>query len=214
MKCKLILFFLIICFSFGLKAQNELTDVQFSASYNQMQLADILVDISKRTKVNISFDPTLVEPYTSITLQVNNEKLSDVLDVLLDDRKLGFVISGKQLVIVEDNPEIKEFDFPMKELSGYIEDSSSGERLPFAYLYTPDGEITVTTNEYGFYSIKVPEGTEGLYVSYIGYKDTLINVVDLESNSYRIPLSTNTKLDEVVITGQADEDPVVTPGNV
>lgn len=209
MKSKFILIFLFVTFCFGLKAQNELTDVQFSASYNQKDLADILVDISKRTKVNIAFDPELVSPYTNITLQVKDEKLVDVLDVLLNDRKLGFVISGKQLVVVADNPEVKEFDFPTKELSGYIEDSSSGERLPFAYLYTPDGEITVSTNEYGFYSVQVPEGTKGLYVSYIGYKDTLISIDDLAAGSYRIPLQQNTQLAEVIIIDEADEDPVI-----
>ena len=209
MKSKLIFIFLFVSFCFGLKAQNELTDVQFSASYNQKDLSVILVDISKRTKVNIAFDPELVAPYTNITLQVNNEKLVDVLDVLLNDRKLGFVISGKQLVIVADNPDIREFEFPTQELSGYIEDSSSGERLPFAYLYTPDGEITVTTNEYGFYSVQVPEGTKGLYVSYIGYKDTLSSIDDLAKGNCKIPLRANTQLVEVIITDESKDDPAV-----
>ena len=209
MKFKLLIITCFLSFSFGLKAQNELTDVRFSASYNQMDLADILVDISKRTKVNIAFDPAILEEFTDISLQVRDEKLSDVLDVLLDDRRLGFIISGKQLIVVEDKPVIRDFDFPTEELSGYIEDGSSGERLPFAYLYTPDGEVTVTTNEYGFYSIQVPEGTKGLYVSYLGYDDTYVTLEELASQSNKIAMNSITELEEVVITDESAENPVV-----
>lgn len=196
--------------TFGLKAQNEITDVTFSASYNQAGLSEILVDISKRTDVNISFDPKLVVKYDNITLQVQKEKLGDVLDVLLDDKNLGYIIAGKQLVIVADDPTEKEFTFPTIELSGYIEDGSSGERLPYAYLYTPDRDLVVTTNEYGFYSFSVPAGVDGLYVSYLGYKDTLIGIDDLQSGSFTVPLQSSTNLDEVVITDKDISDPLET----
>ncbi len=209
MRNSVIFTLLFVAFSFGLKAQNTITDVRFSASYNQMDLSEILVDISKKTGVNIAFDPKLVKPYTDITLQVRDENLADVLDVLLDSRRLGFIISGNQLVIIADDPLEKDFSVPMQQLSGYIEDGISGERLPFAYLYTPDGEIMVSTNEYGFYSINVPADTKGLVVSYLGYKDTLISLSDLGKENFSIPLKSNTQLEEVVIVDESKEDPII-----
>lgn len=57
-------------------------------------------------------------------------------------------------------------------LSGYIQDGSSGERLPLTNVYIPNLEIGTSTNNYGFYSLTLPALHDSitLTVSYIGYK--------------------------------------------
>ncbi|MGF7231528.1 carboxypeptidase-like regulatory domain-containing protein, partial [Arachidicoccus sp.] len=72
-------------------------------------------------------------------------------------------------------------------INGKLRDAASGETIAAATI-TLSGNRTATTisNDYGFYSISLPEGKYTLTVSYIGYKpyshyiflrkDTLINL--------------------------------------
>lgn len=57
------------------------------------------------------------------------------------------------------------------QLSGFVKDASSGETLIGAYVYLRmDGKVQgVSTNTYGFYSIRVKEGTSVISTSMLGY---------------------------------------------
>lgn len=70
-------------------------------------------------------------------------------------------------------------------LSGTVSEESSNETLIGVTLAVPELRTGVTTNEYGFYSITLPEGTYDLLISYLGFKDI----------SQRITLTNNMKVD-------------------
>ncbi len=59
-------------------------------------------------------------------------------------------------------------------LSGYVEESGSGEKLIGANLVDLATQQGATTNEYGFYSLTLPIDSGHLVVSYVGYqRDTI-----------------------------------------
>ena len=207
-KFSKILLLSIICLISGVQlvAQKFVTDQLVSANFYQKPLNEVLVSVSKSSGVNISFNPVLVQDQKKITINVKGVSLGDFLDVILEDTGIEYKINGKQIILVKAAPSIKEFVFPFTELKGYIEDGETGERLPFAYLYTKDGEIAVTTNEYGYYNFQVPENTEGIYISYLGYKDTLINIDQLGEEGLAISLANSTTLNEVVIEDKPSRD--------
>jgi hypothetical protein len=66
-------------------------------------------------------------------------------------------------------------------ISGYITDQESGERLPYANITTKDGARGTVSNDYGFYSLTLPEGKHELVFSYIGYQP-LLEIVQLDVN--------------------------------
>ncbi len=91
-------------------------------------------------------------------------------------------------------------------VSGYVESSESGEKLPGAAVYNPDAvNLGTIANIYGFYTITLPEAKIKLSASYIGYatkttelhlkKDTVINFV----------LSPSNELEEVEVYGKKTE---------
>ena len=43
-------------------------------------------------------------------------------------------------------------------VSGFVEDKSNGEKLINALIYSGDKKYNVLSNNYGFYSIKLPKG--------------------------------------------------------
>src|SRR5690606_30473165 len=55
-------------------------------------------------------------------------------------------------------------------ISGYIKDLKNGEALTRTTIDKKGTHIGAVANEYGFYSLTLPEGEHVLLVSFIGYK--------------------------------------------
>lgn len=88
-------------------------------------------------------------------------------------------------------------------ISGYIEDASSGESLIGVNVYSKSLSVGTTTNNFGFYSLTVPEGEFDINFSFIGYSDYTKNLsikTDLELNP-RLVLSSEI-IKEVILTDQ------------
>ncbi|WP_456441501.1 TonB-dependent receptor, partial [Psychroserpens sp.] len=86
-------------------------------------------------------------------------------------------------------------------LSGIISDQSSNETLIGVNILFPEQQTGTITNEYGFYSITIPEGTYKLVISYLGFQN-IIETIELTSDiTKNFSLNEATEsLDEVVIT--------------
>lgn len=89
-------------------------------------------------------------------------------------------------------------------LSGYINDGETGETLIGATVYVPALQQGVTTNEYGFYSITLPEGTYQIEYSYLGF-ETIVKTVELnQKTTLTVELGgTAQQLEEVIVTSEA-----------
>ncbi len=86
-------------------------------------------------------------------------------------------------------------------LSGVITEESSNETLIGVTVIIPNLNIGVTTNEYGFYSITLPDGSYQILVSYIGYKDVTKNVELNQNIKFNIKLTEQAEqLQEIVVT--------------
>ncbi|MEM6966518.1 MAG: TonB-dependent receptor [Bacteroidota bacterium] len=91
-------------------------------------------------------------------------------------------------------------------LSGYVKEAASGETLIGATVYIKELQNGTTTNEYGFYSLSVPQGTYQIDVSYIGFENQL-QTVDLRMNTkldFDMGASSQ-QLVEVVVTSEAED---------
>ena len=87
-------------------------------------------------------------------------------------------------------------------LAGYIKEKGTGEPLPYASIIVPykDTYIGTTSNESGFYSIKLEEGQQEIVFSYIGYNNYKLKInldKDITNNIF-LDNSTN-RLTEIVV---------------
>jgi hypothetical protein len=97
-------------------------------------------------------------------------------------------------------------------LSGTVTEASSNETLIGVTIAVPELRTGVTTNEYGFYSITLPEGAYRLQVSYLGFQtisQDLELAVDRKVNFQMIEEAE--QLDEVVVTEDVEKMDVRTP---
>lgn len=68
------------------------------------------------------------------------------------------------------------------QISGIIKDASTGEKLPGATLYLLQNKQGTTSNEYGFYSLRIPaKDTVTVILSYVGFH-TIEKKLFLEKN--------------------------------
>lgn len=92
-------------------------------------------------------------------------------------------------------------------VSGTVKQRSSGESLiGVTVVIVERPNIGVTTNEYGFYSISLPQGNYTVRFSYVGYKQELVPVqlnADVKINAQ---LSDESKLQEVVVKAKREDD--------
>lgn len=92
-------------------------------------------------------------------------------------------------------------------VSGYIKDASTGEALIGATCFAPGTSRGTTSNQYGFYSITLPKGTNKINFSFIGYERTE-KVVELNDNLVLdISLNEeNLQLEDVVVTARRKDE--------
>lgn len=91
-------------------------------------------------------------------------------------------------------------------VSGTVKDKKNGELLiGVSVKVSEDPTINVVANEYGFYSLSLPEGNYTLIISYPGYQDFEQQIKVDQNIKIDLPLlpseSVAKAIDEVVITG-------------
>ncbi|TDS15321.1 TonB-dependent receptor-like protein [Maribacter caenipelagi] len=91
-------------------------------------------------------------------------------------------------------------------LSGSIAESRSNETLIGVTVAIPELGTGVTTNEYGFYSITLPEGTYTILISYLGFEDILQEIILTENRRIDYLLEEEAEqLEEVVVTENVEK---------
>ncbi|UOY06962.1 TonB-dependent receptor [Muricauda sp. SCSIO 64092] len=90
-------------------------------------------------------------------------------------------------------------------ISGTVREATSNETLIGVTIAIQDLRTGTSTNEYGFYSITLPEGEYNIVISYIGFQD-IRQSVSLNSN-LKLDFNLQEKaeqLDEVIVTENAE----------
>lgn len=85
-------------------------------------------------------------------------------------------------------------------LSGLVSDGKNKETLIGVSLYISETKTSLSTNEYGFYSITLPKGTYSLSLNYLGYQ-TIQETINLTQDTRKnfLLYESSQQLDEVVI---------------
>lgn len=91
-------------------------------------------------------------------------------------------------------------------LSGTITEASSNETLIGVTIAIPELRTGVTTNEYGFYSITLPEGEYTFVITYLGFQDVSQKIALTENKKINFSLVEKTELlDEVIVSENIEQ---------
>ncbi len=87
-------------------------------------------------------------------------------------------------------------------VSGYVSDKNTDERLIGVNIYSPSMNIGTISNSFGFFSLQLADSSSSLIISYMGYKsDTLI--IEPQKNLFlNIRLENGLILDEITVVAE------------
>lgn len=93
-------------------------------------------------------------------------------------------------------------------ISGTVSDSSSNESLIGAIVSIKGTPKGMATNEYGFFSLTLPEGEYEVVVKYTSYQAKTVKVSLHSNTTVNIPITSSSaaQMKEVVITGEKDKN--------
>lgn len=105
------------------------------------------------------------------------------------------------------------FSFAQKKqtINGYVKDSLSGETLRGATISDPGTGSAIQTNNYGYFSLTLPENIFNIQVSFVGYETKIIHVDSFSAHTFTIYLSpVSYNLQQVIISSKKRESNVQT----
>ncbi len=186
---------LVLSFSACLNAQNNLSaTIDFQVS--NLTLADALWELSEITNIPMTYsDNDLPKGISSYSFK--SKSIRYILSKMLDETNLDFNFVDNQIVI---------FRSKSYQVSGYVEDLSSGERLIGASVYNAGSDQGTVTNIYGFYSINVDVTSPDLRISYIGYESKTFDTSLKKRENLILQLTPNLTIEEVVVTERSNFD--------
>lgn len=90
-------------------------------------------------------------------------------------------------------------------ISGYITEYESEELLLGVSIYSALLQKGTVSNDYGFYSLTLPEGKHEIIISYLGYSTKTVEIDLTKDHELNIVLQPETEaLDEVVVTSDSN----------
>lgn len=131
--------------------------------YQNATLASVLLRLQSKSELLFAYDPELVNSIGPVSGTFTEVPLSDILQKLFFGTFLSYHMFGNQVIIVKRK-------IPSRTISGYLKDRESGEMLIGANIYVAGLKTGATTNQYGFYSLTLPEGNYRFIISHIGYR--------------------------------------------
>lgn len=193
MKKILITIFTLFLFVFA-NGQSPL-EKRIDFSINRAPIKKALRQLSLDSKINIAYSSDFFNKKKRVSVEVKNETIGNILMQILEDSNVKYEAVDQQIVITSALPKEKK----QYTISGYVEDDESGERLISVTIYSREHHQGTTTNEYGFYSLTLPEGETDLIVRYIGCEEINERIMLKHDLSKSVSLKPSLELSEVVV---------------
>jgi hypothetical protein len=145
---------------------------KFSYSAKNKPLKQVLQELEKQNDLHFSFNPDQIKAQANITIEVNNADIETILGQILASTNLSFELINEKFIV------IKKMDARYIQL--IVQDGKTGEGLPFTNLRLVNSDLGKVADQDGKLEIIVPDPIHAqLELSFLGFKDTIINVTDI-----------------------------------
>jgi len=151
------------------QAQNKRLSLQFE----NKSLKEVLLKLEDQTEFSFIYKDEMINPINKVSGNFKDEKVTDLLNKVLQNTGLTYMIEGRAIVILSNDSEtiIEQ----QKSISGKVTDST-GAGLPGVSVVVKGTITGVITDMDGKYSLpKVPENAI-LQFSFVGMKSQEIAV--------------------------------------
>lgn len=174
--------------------------------HKTMTLKDVFKDIRKQTGYNFIYSDRTIEGSGTITLNVKDAAIRDVLNQAFEGLPLSYTIENNVIIVKRTadltgfvrNPELTKVP-DQKEVSGIVTDSASRQPMVGVTIRIKGTGQGTTTDKTGRFTLSVPDDAV-LIVSYLGYGEKEVSVAG--RSTLRIVLASSaTGLDQLMVIG-------------
>jgi hypothetical protein len=179
-----VLYTSIFCFFFfGLVGGNiPALEREITLSFNNEPLKTALNKIEAQTELVFSYASNILQNAPLVSLKLQHKTVREALALMLP-KNVFFKAKNNYIILKEKTAEKPK---KVETLSGYVYDKTTNKKLANVTLYDKKTLQTVTTDQYGFYSIKVPKDEQCLTVNKENYRDTCVSLTYLKEGPLNI----------------------------
>ncbi len=183
-------------------AQSPL-DTRLDFLVSEVNLSTALSQLSEASGVSISFSNRFFSSQKLVQFQFEQTPLKEILQKMLATTSVEYQLIGKQIILRKKISQRKY------TLSGFIQSVQDGEKLIAATIFSPDHQAGTISNEYGFFSLTLPEGPTQLVCSYLGSEEKILDLNLDKSQQLKIELEQSITLAEVIVSPQEKNGPQI-----
>lgn len=196
-----------------LSGQVNILDSAFTFRAGPVKTGNALSLISQKTGYYFTYDSRIIDPERKVDLSFTRIRLHTILDSILRNDTLRYSVINKYIIIyrIITASEISKpaTEWEVKNITGIITDSESGEPLPFATIGIMSKGKGTITNFNGEFGLKITRDCldDSLSVSYLGYYDRQIPVLQSIDNVFDIKMRREyISIPEIIIRNQAPQE--------
>jgi CarboxypepD_reg-like domain len=155
-----------------------------SVQLTNTPLKESLTAVSQAGRFEFSYNARIFNLTKKITLFTNGLTVRETLFQILGDN-YTYQQSGEYLIIKKQNKQ-KQF------ISGYISDAKTGKRVRNATVYDTKTLRSTTTDENGYYNLKIKERST-VVVAQLDYRDTILQITEGLTRFVKLDLDLKTE---------------------
>ncbi|MFH2094772.1 MAG: TonB-dependent receptor [Bacteroidota bacterium] len=162
----------------SLFAQENLLKKRISLNFRQKPATEVLSYISNEYNIQFMYSNNLISDSLLVSVRAKRKTLDIVLWQMFRNYPVTFSVVENQVVLCRKETGTNTGDMQKKRytVSGFVRDMQTGENLMGTSVYIKEFQAGTISNEYGFYSLTLPEGHYTLVFSFIGFSDVVVPV--------------------------------------
>jgi len=184
---------------FAISANSQIDELNIELPKLTYESKKLIQNLEEQSRYSFIFNPNDVRK--TISVKESSLSFSKILDRLLFQNELKFELKNNQIILIPKKQEKKQ-SLDRYTISGYIEDIASNERLIGAHLIESFSGKGTISNESGFFSLTISEGSFNLKTSYIGYKEIVLPIELKTDTTIIIALHSDIYLNEIEIIAE------------
>lgn len=155
-------------------AQDSLLNKRVSITFKNVSVKEAINQLQDVGGISFSYDPTIIPKQSILPQSFDETKIKNVLAYILSGKEFTFTELAQHIII-------NKITIENSILNGIVYDKETGENLIGATIQVEAN--TQLSNQYGYFSLSLPQKNYTLLVSYIGYKNLVIKI-DLNKDKY------------------------------
>lgn len=150
---------------------------EVSLSVTNETFREVLGRIQDQTGLIFSYKSTIISGIGPVSLQLGKRTVREVLARILPAH-LEYKARDNYIILKEKPAEKRT---GKTEISGYVIDKRTEKKVANVTIYDKESLQSVTSDEYGYYSITVPRTKDKITITKDSYKDTVIVLAEAKS---------------------------------